>query len=112
MRPSLPTIFGALGAGEALAAAVKIPGVALPFETTVLEVGAYNEAWPPEPGFNSLTKMRRRFGIILAEVGNPARGEIKIGTTIAFDSGDTFSVEATDLVDNERAIVLARLVVP
>ena len=111
MRPSLHAIFGALGAGESIAATVTVHVGGTDetdFDTTVLEVGAYNEPWPPDPGINSLTKMRRRFALILADLDNPT--EIPFGTEIAFTGGDTFTVEATDLMDNERAIVLARQV--
>jgi hypothetical protein len=110
VRPDLSVIFGALGASEPIAAVVTgiggEPNTLYP--TTVLEVGAYNEPWPESPGINSVTKMRRRFGLILAEIGNPT--EIKLGTEIALTGGDTFSVEATDFIDDERAIVLARRV--
>jgi hypothetical protein len=108
VRPDLIVVFAALGTGEPVEATVTVPGVVLPFETTVLEVGAYNEPWPESPGINSLTKMRRRFGLKLAELGNPS--EIKLGTEIALSSGDSFKVEATDSIDNERAIVLVRQV--
>ena len=110
MRPDLGIIFQCLGAGEPLAATVTVPEGAIDptFTTTVLQVGAYNEPWPENPGVHSLTKMRRRFGLILAEIGNPT--EIKLGTEIALTDGDTFSVEATDFIDDERAIVLARKV--
>jgi len=112
VRPDLNVIFGALGAGEKIAAVVTVPEGAIDptFTTTVLEVGAYNESFPENPGVHSLTKMRRRFGLILAEIGNPT--EIKLGTRIALTGGDTFSVEATDFLDDERAIVLARKVAP
>jgi hypothetical protein len=106
-RPDLDAAFDSFG----VEAVVTVPrGGFTPavIVTQVIEVGAFNEPFPADPGNWSLTKNRARFGLRLLDLDVT---EIPIGTEIAIATGHltgTWKVDGTDVVDTERAIVVAR----
>ena len=98
-RPDLDVLFETFGEP----ATVTVPN-GTPKATRAVKQEAFNERFPEDPGNFSLTKGRQRISLRLDDLGISA---VPRGTTIVIGA-KTWSVEATDLLDDQVAHVLAR----
>lgn len=99
LRPELDILFETFGE----AATVTVPG-GMPVATTAVKQEAFNERFPSDTGNFSLTKGRQRISLRLDDLGVEA---VPRGTVITIGA-TSWSVEATDLLDDQVAHVLAR----
>lgn len=103
LRPDLDVLFETFGD----AATVTVPN-GVPVETQVVKQEAFNERFPGDPGNSSLTKGRQRISLRLDDLGVDA---VPHGTVIMIGA-ENWSVEATDVLDDQVAHVLARKFTP
>jgi hypothetical protein len=103
LRPDLDVLFETFGE----AAMVTIPDGA-PIPTSAVKQAAFNERFPADPGNFSLTKGRQRISLRLDDLGVDA---VPHGTVIVIGA-ENWSVEATDVLDDQVAHVLARKFTP
>lgn len=103
LRPDLDVLFDTFGE----AATVTVPGGA-PIATAAVKQEAYNERFPGDTGNHSLTKGRQRISLRLDDLGVD---DVPHGTVIVIGA-ENWSVEATDILDDQIAHVLARKFTP
>lgn len=99
LRPDLEAVFEAFGED----ATVIIPG-GEPVATQAIKQEAYSERFPGDPGNHSLTKGRPRLSLRLDHLGVD---DVPYGTQIVIGAA-TWHVEATDVLDDQVAHVIAR----
>lgn len=103
LRPELDILFEAFGE----AATVTVPGGS-PVVTRAVKQEAFNERFPGDPGNFSLTKGRKRISLRLDDLGVD---QVPRGTVIVIGA-ENWSVEATDVLDDQVAHVLVRAFTP